>query len=387
MHCFFAEGQWDIWQMVMSCLPLSELLFLAAACHCMNSLMWDYALCRFHRLSSRFENDSRSFCIQLCDSNVVISGSFALFFIFVIDDSSWFPHNVDVYVARENFQNLSQGLQQSGFTSVSMVIADRCYPGNEVAWVVCVSNLLAGRAINVMVTRSPSPISLLFQFHSSLVMNYISVDTFFSTYPTLSSRAVGFPNPLLDFRKQYTTYMLLSYEKYRLHGFRVWSPSAIWVNDLIWCVFVSCHANVLRSCIARRGYGHICGHSKECPNTCRSSLDHGCLLVVIEEVSISGCVCRLGVERQQISWLLCEERCDGRRCVVHCEPFICTDYCNWKESYSLCFLLVIGSARISWDSDGFKSFIGNEDKLAPNDACSSSRGFLLSLLPLTCHAV
>jgi hypothetical protein len=146
-------------------------------------------------------------------------------------ESSWYPEYLDVYVHQEKFKQLLQGLHRNGFTSVTTVVGEEAYSGNEVSRVVRASNALEGHVIDVIMTRSPSPIAPLFQCHSSLDMNYVSADTFFSAYLTLSCCAVGFPNLLLEFRKCFTTGTLLLYEKHRSHGFCIRSPIVIWINN------------------------------------------------------------------------------------------------------------------------------------------------------------
>jgi hypothetical protein len=192
MHRLFNDGQHDIWQLVMSFLPLSELLFLAASCRSMNVMLRDYTLCWFHRLSSRSVNNTCDFRDLLRDSNVVISGSFTLFFIFATTESSWYPEYLDVYVHQEKFKQLLQGLHCNGFTSVMTVAGEEAYSGNEVSCVVRASNTLEGHVIDVIVSQSPSPIALLFQCHSSLDMNYVSADTFFPPIQLSHAVPLGF---------------------------------------------------------------------------------------------------------------------------------------------------------------------------------------------------
>jgi hypothetical protein len=124
-------------------------------------------------------NNTRDFRDLLWDSNAVISGSFTLFFIFAITESSWYPDYLDVYVHQEKFKQLLQGLHCNGFTSVTTVVGEEAYSGNEVSRVVRASNNLKGHVIDVIMTQAPSPTAPLFQCHSSLDMYYVSADTFF----------------------------------------------------------------------------------------------------------------------------------------------------------------------------------------------------------------
>lgn len=232
-HIFI--NSWDIWENVIKFISAAEQLLLAASCWTMNNIV-----CSFlgHRLLSTlhpFIEDPSGFLSVLWAAKAVISGSFVVDFIFGTCETEWHAADLDICVSHQDFAILLDGLFEIGFLVDGTTACPVLYCGNEIESIVHVSD--DSCQLNIIVSRRSSCITPLFQNHSSLLMNYVTANSFFSGYPRLSSRSLGFVNPLLDHRKLFSPEMMLSLEKYRMQGFTIRAASSfgLLIEAGKWC--------------------------------------------------------------------------------------------------------------------------------------------------------
>lgn len=126
------------------------------------------------------------------------------------------------------------GLCLEGFQERRSISAERTHFGNEINRMVHVSN--SNLLMDIVVSRTSAATSPIFQFHSSVVINYVSVDTFFAAYLTLTMHSIGFANLFIEFKRHITPSTLLGFNKYREHGFSIRSLRSIYLDEVFECV-------------------------------------------------------------------------------------------------------------------------------------------------------
>ncbi|KAI5987723.1 hypothetical protein EDD15DRAFT_2173323, partial [Pisolithus albus] len=129
--------------------------------------------------------------MRSCDA--VVSGSTALRLLLPEIGTPWNPTDLDIYVPRSTSIQMLRRLKAEGYNRVSEKRQDDArYRNSDVASVILVSN---GRnMIDIIISRTSAAISPIFQFHSTVVMNFVSADTVFCCYPNLTLRLLSLVN-------------------------------------------------------------------------------------------------------------------------------------------------------------------------------------------------
>ncbi|KIO06637.1 hypothetical protein M404DRAFT_57506, partial [Pisolithus tinctorius Marx 270] len=123
--------------------------------------------------------------LSACDA--VISGSAALRMILPANACNWAPSNLDIYVARNSSTQLYNLLQKQDYHLVSQCnSSDGDYPPSTIFTVSTFGN--GHKHIDVIVSKTTSALSPIFQFHSTAVMNFFSANSLFCAYPSLTLR-------------------------------------------------------------------------------------------------------------------------------------------------------------------------------------------------------
>ncbi|KIO01333.1 hypothetical protein M404DRAFT_95479, partial [Pisolithus tinctorius Marx 270] len=73
--------------------------------------------------------------------------------------------------------------------------------------------------IDVVVSKTMTAISLLFQFHSTAVMNFISTDSIFCAYPSLTLHRRALINAYPIYSGSLGSKTMAALQKYNSHGF------------------------------------------------------------------------------------------------------------------------------------------------------------------------
>lgn len=129
--------------------------------------------------------------LRTCDA--VISGSTALHLLLPETGTSWTPKDLDIYVPLATSRFLLKRLQYEGYTIHSELqtnVANYTYSHVHGVVVVCKGQ----RKIDVVISRTSTALSPIFQFHSTAVMNFVSADTIFCSYPKLTLRRLSLVN-------------------------------------------------------------------------------------------------------------------------------------------------------------------------------------------------
>ncbi|KIO00531.1 hypothetical protein M404DRAFT_963360 [Pisolithus tinctorius Marx 270] len=139
--------------------------------------------------------------------NAVISGSLALHMVLPANSCAWTPTDLDIYMPLHQICYLTMKLECKGIP----------YNMSAIHSILTFSN--GTHYIDVIVSRTSTALSPLFQFHSTAVMNFISADTIFCAYPNLTfdHRALINPHPnyygLIGFKT------MAALQKYASQGF------------------------------------------------------------------------------------------------------------------------------------------------------------------------
>ncbi|KIN94092.1 hypothetical protein M404DRAFT_73349, partial [Pisolithus tinctorius Marx 270] len=120
----------------------------------------------------------------------VISGSLALHMVLPANSCAWTPSDLDIYNAKACLSHFHHALTFSecllaGYNVIRETRVDASsYNMSTIRSILTFSN--GTHYIDVIVSKTSTALSPLFQFHSTAVMNFISADTIFCAYPNLT---------------------------------------------------------------------------------------------------------------------------------------------------------------------------------------------------------
>jgi hypothetical protein len=259
-------------------------------------------LCR-KRLSlfRPFFTDPLAFIRVLRRTKSIVSGSVALAFMVPATSLGWSPSDMDIYVTESTVGTWIGYLNLCGY-KLERPRKDRSSTYTvrpEIHEVVCLEHHVSGRRIDMIIAvndlRTP-----IFRYHSTIVMNCLSADGFFSAYPLLTASLRGVMNPSAMITLNIPpSHVAQCYRKYDQRGFFIAERPSVWVGD-----------------------EHRCGRSWYCPETLRHTADRGCLFMKFREEPYSVLDPRedQGMARFEsefaVQWLLGGYACDGRREVL-----------------------------------------------------------------------
>ncbi|KAF8179187.1 hypothetical protein BJ912DRAFT_907664 [Pholiota molesta] len=191
----------------------------------------------------------------------VISGSWALYALF---PASFRPGDLDIYISRfdrDRFNFLTFMLYREEYRTVSMgdMVYLECSDDEHGVFLVLKLSKGSGhrsKSINIVVSRTRSPIQPVLHFHSSLVMNYIASYGLVCLYPELTLHRRGIIN-----HQTVSPLVQLSIQKYLDREFDLQSKLRAW-DDMD---------------------SHICGIDSFCPKTLRHLHDSSVYFVPFEE--------------------------------------------------------------------------------------------------------
>ncbi|KAI6014254.1 hypothetical protein BKA83DRAFT_4036601, partial [Pisolithus microcarpus] len=122
---------------------------------------------------------------MLCSCDAVVSGSTALHLLMPELGTTWEPTDLDIYLPQHTLIVMQRHLQAEGYSIITELPVKKCsYNYSHISHVLMVSN---GHAtVDLVVSRTSTALSPIFQFHSTVVMNFVSADTVFCGYPSLT---------------------------------------------------------------------------------------------------------------------------------------------------------------------------------------------------------
>ncbi|KAI6046726.1 hypothetical protein EDC04DRAFT_2557660 [Pisolithus marmoratus] len=121
----------------------------------------------------------------LCTCDGVISRSTALHILLPKTGTLWMPADLDLYVLKNHSELMLRHLTVEGYAAVPEGEDNQMtYTSTDKGHIV---HLTKGKCrIDVVILETVCVLSPIFQFHSTAVMNFVSTDTIFCTYPRLT---------------------------------------------------------------------------------------------------------------------------------------------------------------------------------------------------------
>ena len=165
---------------------VQDLVHLGCTSRNHGALVAGYLRLRMDLIIGPFVPNVEAFWQILRSCDAVVSGSLALYTLLPLKTTSWAPHDLDIYVAFDHFHYLKLQLTGQGYHLL--------HEGNAnlnpdsfslICNVVTFGN--GSRQIDVIVSRTKS-IGPIFQFHSTMVINFFRANHIFCAYPALTLR-------------------------------------------------------------------------------------------------------------------------------------------------------------------------------------------------------
>ncbi|KAJ7482516.1 hypothetical protein FB451DRAFT_1029793 [Mycena latifolia] len=196
---------------------------------------------------AQFDTNPYDIMAMLRTTRSIVSGSVALL---MISDMDFEPGDIDIYVPTSQSETalaIAQG--KLGFEVRHGNVP--AYDNNS--GIKRVVHLQKGEKwMNIIVVKGEDPTAAVFQFHSTVVMNYLTAFGLYCAYPSLTLKRLGVANLPALLREVSTPGRSADcFEKYRDRGINI-------ENDVT--KFVA-HAH------------HECHTDPECPHTVRSTRD------------------------------------------------------------------------------------------------------------------
>ncbi|KAI6043799.1 hypothetical protein EDC04DRAFT_2537182, partial [Pisolithus marmoratus] len=105
-----------------------------------------------------------------------------------------------------------------GYSTITESVVDHLgYGYSHVQHILIVSN--GTRKIDLEVSRTVTALSPIFQFHSTAVMNFVSTDTIFCSYPKLTLCLLSMVNAGPLYYSSHKCGIIEGIRKYTTHGF------------------------------------------------------------------------------------------------------------------------------------------------------------------------
>ncbi|KAI6148021.1 hypothetical protein BKA82DRAFT_103094, partial [Pisolithus tinctorius] len=126
----------------------------------------------------------------------IISGSSALHFLLPKKETTWAPHDLDLYTTQRNVNFLLCTLKLQDYHMIYVNTVNNIHYYNS--HVVTVFTLTQeGCKINIIISASLTTISPIFHYHSMVLMHFISHNCVFCAYPELTLHQHSFINPFM----------------------------------------------------------------------------------------------------------------------------------------------------------------------------------------------
>ena len=144
-----------------------------------------YLRLRLHSLSFHFFDNGKelSFILGACDG--IVSGSTALHIMLPKASTSWSPSDLNVYIPLCHKFQLTCLLEKKGYHIENEGNnIHSTYSSSDIFSVMMFAN--KHNKIDVVISTSLCTVSPIFNFHSTAIMNFISANSIFSAYPSLT---------------------------------------------------------------------------------------------------------------------------------------------------------------------------------------------------------
>ncbi|KIO03638.1 hypothetical protein M404DRAFT_145026, partial [Pisolithus tinctorius Marx 270] len=128
----------------------------------------------------------------------VISGSSALHYLLPQREMTWSPHDLDIYTTEKTTHFLLVGLKLQGYQMININTEDEIQ--NYCLHIIAIFTLVHNKhKVDVFISSSTTPISPVFWYHSTALMNFITHNSIFCAYPHLTLKGLSLVNPFMIF--------------------------------------------------------------------------------------------------------------------------------------------------------------------------------------------
>ncbi|KAG2135278.1 hypothetical protein DEU56DRAFT_913393 [Suillus clintonianus] len=216
----------EVRENVMDSLDLAELSLFASANSVLHSAVEKYIQRRRLIIFALFINNPQEFIgiLQITDS--VISGSAALNIVQARQGAVEI-NDLDVYTTLANFGDLIRFFTDKEHYKI---VGDfhRPPPGpyNNTGIAKVFRLKKKERKIDIIVTHLTAAASLIFQFHNTIVMNFISAEAVFCAYPGWTLNMLGLVHPRMYKQNGTNLSTIKALAKYMKRGFSLYSDIA-----------------------------------------------------------------------------------------------------------------------------------------------------------------
>ena len=253
----------------------------------------------YDKVLSPFTDEPDVFRSVMRDTGSVISGSTALWYLMRMPDS-WTPNDMDIVTPYSSFSDvLSYLMTLPGATLIDEQADDyRFLPGYCCRYRVRTT----GGYIDILQSRTDSPLTVITGYWSTHVMNAMSADAFWSAYPSLTLAGIGIYN-LTPEGGSYT----YAVERHGQRGFRI-SSADDFVHDI--------------------DLGRTCDGYSACPRLDRVWGDEFTLKMPLTHDSVGSLMDSL-VGTHTVAWRLGTPGCGNFKCLLDTDF---RNYCvQWTE--------------------------------------------------------
>lgn len=288
----------EVFDVIFRFCSFPDLLQLAGSSYAFRRAVLEHLEHRLRLILARFVSKVEDFRMRMRSSRSIISGSSVFLFLNPDVAESWPypPRNLDIYTpVSEHVPMVMHLATIEQYTVIEYRVLNSDYLGRRGIRVI--TKLSKGdQFIDVVASATESAIFPMFFFHSTLVMNFLTADSIFCAYPslTLGGRGLIQSRHLVGpHRTDLCPTQKPSIIKCLLRGF-----------ILEYFPYQSSHRNP-------EGL-HQCRSSPICPHTVRNVADRGCLRMNFAIPSLLGDSFFNGWDRHwDIAWRLGGRSCSG----------------------------------------------------------------------------
>lgn len=203
----------ELWHTVFRFLNLAEVLCFSGTCRCYATISQRYIQYRRALLLKPFFANPNVAYSLLDACQTVLSGSCALHLLLPEAQTCWRPQDLDFYVSHTSVHSLLHNLKTHEY-EISAVKTDLFdpYPNSHIHSVITLHH--HSSKIDVIVSTNSSPVSPIFQFHSTALINFITSTSIFCAYPQLTLQQLSLVNPFVVYGQALKRSTLMALLKY-----------------------------------------------------------------------------------------------------------------------------------------------------------------------------
>lgn len=235
-------------------LPTASLITLTSTWYENHAAVLMYIQHQIAHLLTHFISSLHEFLLTLGIAHSIISGSTMLKMLFGYENSYWLSSNLDLYTPVGCMSPFHEYLLADRYMNGGMVTRS-LYAGSVTHSIT--TFWCRELKVNVVESRKETVLMPIFEFHSTMLMNFISANAIFSAYPLLTAAGHTVINPAVFYQGQVKIPVLFTLLKYRMWGFNIQTTVDVRRYDL--CSELT---------------GHICKTACACACTFCNSQDH-----------------------------------------------------------------------------------------------------------------